>query len=263
MNFAQKLDAAILKNNSLLCVGLDPEVDDLIAFNKKIIDSTQTLVCCYKPNSAFYEAQGAAGIEALKQTVDYIHEVDAAIPVILDAKRGDIGNTNKGYIQFAFEYIGADALTLHPYMGGESLEPFFDVADKGYFVVCRTSNPGAGELQNLVIASPDGTAGRGNLKLFEFVAHQAASAWNKNNNVMLVVGATYPEDLQKVREIVGNMTLLVPGIGVQGGDVAKTLQAGLTTDKKGLIIAVGRSIINASDPRGEAERIKMEINTFR
>lgn len=258
MNFAQKLDGAVAKNNSLLCVNLDPTSPDLLEFNKKIIDATYDLVCCYKPNSAFYEAHGANGIEQLKQTIAYIHEKDSDLPIILDAKRGDIGNTNTGYATYAFEYLGADAITVQPYMGGESLVSFFEHADKGVFVLCRTSNPGAGEFQDLVIASEE----RSNLKFYEHVAHQALS-WNKHNNVMLVIGATYPDELKQVRQIVGDMTILVPGIGAQGGDLQSSLQAGLTPDKKGLIISVGRSIINAADVRGEAEKMRDSINTFR
>ncbi len=209
MNFAQKLARAIAKNNSLRCVNLDPETENLFEFNKKLIDATQTLVCCYKPNSAFYEAQGATGIEALKKTVDYIHKKNSEIPVILDAKRGDIGNSNKAYAKFAFEYIEADAITVAPYSGGEALAPFLDQADKGIIVWCRSSNNGAGEFQDLFVTSSatltahvisiEPQATRDPIKLYEFVAHQASKSWNKNNNVMLVVGATYPADLKKVR----------------------------------------------------------------
>lgn len=254
MTFVQKLDVAVAKNNSLLCINLDPTSDDLLEFNKKIINETYDLVCCYKPNSAFYEAQGAEGIEKLKETVEHIRKVNPELPVILDGKRGDIGNTNMGYIQFAFNYVGADALTLHPYMGDESLQPFFEKIEKGFFILCKNSNPGSGEFQDLMI---DGK------RLFINVAERVSKNWNKNNNVMLVVGATYPDELKQVRQIVGDMTILVPGIGAQGGDLEQTLKAGLTSNKKGLIISVGRSIINATDVRGEAEKVRDEINKYR
>lgn len=254
MNFQTKLDNAISKNNSLLCIALDPESEHLFDFNKKIIDATHNLVCAYKPNSAFYEAFGATGLEQLKQTVDYIRQVSPELPIILDSKRADIGNTNHGYVTFAFDYLGVDAITVNPYMGGEALQPFFEKSEKGIIVMCRTSNPGAGEFQDLL---------SDNKPLYQHVAEKASGVWNKNGNVMLVVGATYPDELQKVREIVGDMTLLVPGIGAQGGDLGKTLTAGLTADKKGLIIVVGRSIINAVNPAEEAKKIKEEINKYR
>ncbi|OGK21939.1 orotidine 5'-phosphate decarboxylase [Candidatus Roizmanbacteria bacterium RIFCSPHIGHO2_02_FULL_37_13b] len=256
MTFQQKLDSAILKNNSLLCINLDPDekTSDLFEFNKKIIDETHGLVCCYKPNSAFYEAQGAPGIEALKRTIDYIHRVTSGLPVILDAKRGDIGNTNRGYVRYAFEYLNADGIVVNPYMGGEALSLFFDQKEKGIVVMCRTSNPGAGELQNLI---SDGKP------LFQHVAEKVATAWNKNGNLMVVVGATYPEELQKVREIVGDMTILVPGIGAQGGDLEKTLKVGLNSKKAGLIIAVGRSIIYSENVKKETEKLRNQINLLK
>jgi len=247
MTFLQKLDKSIKKNNSLLCVGLD---NGDFKFNKKIIDQTFDLVCAYKPNSAFYEAKGAKGIEELKKTFNYIQKKYPLIPIILDAKRGDIGNTNEGYVKFAFEYLKADAITLHPYLGKEALQPFIEQKEKGCFILCKTSNPGSGEFQDI-----------GNLYLT--VAKNVSKSWNYNNNCGLVVGATYSKDLAKVRKIVGNMPILVPGIGAQGGDLEKTLKAGLTKEKSGLIINSSRGIIFTENPRTAALKLRNEINKFR
>lgn len=266
MGFSDKLEAAIKKNNSLLCVGLDADINKLpqefqgksdgqFEFNKMIIDATHDLVCAYKPNSAFYEADGTAGIDNLKLTFEYIRMTYPDIVTILDAKRGDIGNTNDGYSTFAFDYLGADSITLHPYMGRESLQPLLDKKDKGCIVLCRTSNPGAGELQDLKI---DGK------ELYKIVAEKVAKEWNTQRNCLLVVGATVPEELAQVRAIVGDdMTFLVPGIGAQGGDIEKTVKAGKNLKGTGMIINSARSIIFATDPRAEAQKLRDEINSFR
>lgn len=272
MNFQQKLDNIISRNNSLLCVGLDPDLDKLpkhllnlddpiFEFNKAIIDATHDLVCAYKPNSAFYEELGSDGIDQLKQTCDYIYTTYPQIPIILDAKRADIGSTNKGYVKFTFEYLNVDAVTLHPYLGSEALAPFLERQDKGCIILCRTSNPGAGEFQDIVL---------NNEPLYIHVAKKVVSAWNKNNNCMLVVGATYPEELKKVRDLAGDMTFLVPGIGAQGGDIEKTVKAGLNSHKKGMIINSSRGIIFASNgtdfaekARQEAQQLQNEINRYR
>lgn len=265
MTFQEKLDHITDKNNSLVCVGLDPEFEKLpdaiknlaypqVEFNKKIIDATHDLVCCYKPNSAFYEALGAEGIENLKQTCDYIRKAYPEIPILLDAKRADIGNTNKGYVSFAFDYLKVDAITLHPYLGGEAIKPFLDRADKGCIVLCRTSNPGAGELQDLKINGEP---------LYKHVARKVANEWDANKNCMLVVGATYPEELKEIRGIAPDMTFLIPGIGAQGGDVEKTVENGLRSDKKGLIISSSRGITFAESPRDEAMKLRDEINSYR
>lgn len=251
MTFLQKLEKAIRKNNSLLCVGLD---NSSFEFNKKIIDQTYDLVCAYKPNSAFYEANGAEGIKQLKKTFSYIQKKYPAIPTILDAKRADIGNTNQGYVKFAFDYLRADAITLHPYLGGEALQPFLDQKEKGCFILCKTSNTGAGEFQDIK---------NENKPIFLTVAINVSENWNKNNNCCLVVGATYPEELSKVRKIVKDMLILVPGIGAQGGDLEKTLKAGLTKDKSGLIISISRAIIFAKDIRAESLKYRNEINKYR
>lgn len=271
MTFQQKLDIIVKKNKSLVCVGLDSDIDKIplhikeikhpqSTFNKMIIDATHDLVCAYKPNSAFYEARGKAGIEALKMTCDYLKEKHPEIIIILDAKRGDIGSSNNAYIKYAYDYLGVDAITVHPYLGREALQPFLDLKDKGCIILCKTSNPSSDEFQNLYLSH-----GRGQDRkpLYKIVAKQVTHKWNKNNNCMLVVGATYPEELAEVRKIVGDMTLLVPGIGAQGGDLEATLKAGLNSKKRGLIINSSRGIIFAKSPRDEAKKLKQDINQYR
>jgi orotidine-5'-phosphate decarboxylase len=272
MTFFQKLDNIIQKNNSLLCIGLDSDFDKLpdflkknefpqFAFNKKIIDVTKYLVCSYKINSAFYEARGEKGVRELKLTCDYLHQNHPDIPIILDAKRADIGNTNKGYVTFAFNFLCTDAVTIHPYLGREAVQPFLDLADKGIIILCRTSNPGASELQNLPVE---------NEPLYKVLAKKIVNEWNTNGNCLLVVGATFPNEMQEIRKIAGDMTFLVPGIGAQGGDLEKTLRYGLNSKKAGLVIHAARSIIFADNnnefaeaARNEAEKLKNEINKFR
>lgn len=265
MAFQEKLDIAIAKNNSLLCVNLDPVIakmpasiaaspQPLFQFCKQIVDQTAEVVCSFKPNSAFFEAQGKEGIEQLKMICDYIQNRFSEVPIILDAKRGDIGNTNLGYITYAFDYLKVDALTLSPYMGYQSLTPFFELTDKGFFVLCKTSNKGAEELQDVQVE------GR---PLYLYLAEKIAMGWNTNGNVMLVVGATYPDDLAKIRQTISDVTILVPGVGAQGGDLQAVLDCGLNRAKKGLIIAAGRSIIYADSPKSEAEKMRDEINKHR
>jgi orotidine-5'-phosphate decarboxylase len=273
MTFLEKLDACVSKNNSLLCVGLDPDMAKLpkhvreaetpyFAFNKAIIDATADLVCAYKPNSAFYEARGAAGIEELKQTCAYIREKAPAVSIILDFKRGDIGNTNNYYAQFAFEYVGADAITIHPWSGREGLQAFLDREDKGIIVWCKGSNSGSGEFQDLE------TNGR---KLYLQVAQNVKNDWNGHGNCLLVVGATYPRELAEIRNLVGDeMVFLVPGLGAQGGDVEAAMKAGLSRAGRGLIVNSARSIIYASGgedfaeaARREAASLKDLINKYR
>ncbi|HLL60834.1 MAG TPA: orotidine-5'-phosphate decarboxylase [Candidatus Nitrosocosmicus sp.] len=255
MKFLEKLNTIIEKNNSLLSIGLDPNMEKIpeflrsreysfFEFNKAIVTLTSDLVCAFKPNSAFYEALGVEGINQLKMTCDYIREQYPDVVIILDAKRADIGSTNEGYAQFVFEYLRADAITVNPYLGEEALEPFLQYEDKGIIVLCHTSNPGADEFQNLIV---DGE------ELYKHVARNVSKKWNKNNNCLLVVGATYPDEIRAVRDIVGDMTILVPGIGAQGGDLEKTLQAGLNKDNNGLIIHSGREIIYASNQEAFAD----------
>lgn len=286
MTFQQKLDKIVKKNKSLVCVGLDSDYEKIpkflkgkkfpqFEFNKAIIKATADLVCAYKPNSAFYEARGEEGIADLKMTCDFLRKNYPEIPIILDAKRGDIGSSNDGYLKYAFDYLGADAITLHPYLGKEALMPFLARKDKGCIILCKTSNPGAGEFQNLIISQTSlptwiDRSQVGQAKLYQLVAEKTAKEWNFNQNCFLVVGATYPEELKEVRKIVGEMTLLVPGIGAQGGDLEKTLKAGLNSKNKGLIINSSRAIIFASSgkdfaekAREEAERLRKEINQYR
>lgn len=272
MTFQQKLDAIVDKNNSLLCIGLDSDFDKLpdhlkssenpqYEFNKEIIETTYDFVCAYKPNTAFYEARGEQGISELKMTTDYLRQNHPDIPIILDAKRADIGNTNKGYIDFAFKYLWSDAITLHPYLGSEAIQPFLDLDDKGIIILCKTSNPGAAELQDLIL---------GEEKLYKIIAKKVATEWNKNKNCLLVVGATYPEVLAEIRKIVGEMSLLVPGVGAQGGNIESVIKAGINSRNTGLIINASRSIIFASSSadfaekaRAEAIKLKDEINLYR
>ncbi|MBI2039823.1 orotidine-5'-phosphate decarboxylase [Candidatus Microgenomates bacterium] len=233
------------KDGKFVCVGLDSA--DL-KLNKSVIDQTFDLVCAYKPNSAFYEAAGAKGWESLKQTINYVHQKDSSIPVILDAKRGDIGNTNEEYTKAAFDGLGVDAVTVHPYLGKESLEPFLKRSDRGVLVLVKTSNPGAGEFQDLKIEGKP---------LYQVVAEHVKS-WNTNNNVGVVVGATYPEELKKAREIVGDMPILIPGIGAQGGEV-NMLKNGLDSNRAGIIVSSSRAIILADNPRGATLKLHQQI----
>lgn len=270
--FHEKLDAIISQNNSFLCVGLDSDVPKLpkhlknekypqFAFNKAIIDATHDLVCAYKPNSAFYVARGDKGIIELKMTCEYLHDTYSDIPIILDAKCGDIGSTNEGYVTYAFDWLGSDAITLHPYVGKDAILPFLKRKEKGCFILSRTSNPGAREIQDLK------TNGK---PLYQVIAEKVAREWNTNGNCGLVVGATYPEELAEVRKIAGDMTFLVPGIGAQGGEVEKTVRAGLNSKGTGIIINISRSIIFASGivkfaeySRRECLRLLNEINNYR
>jgi orotidine-5'-phosphate decarboxylase len=272
MNFLDKLKKIFRKNNSLLCVGLDSELNKIpknikskknpqFEFNKKIIEQTHDLVCAYKPNIAFYEACGLDGLYDLKYTMDYLKNKHPDIPVIMDAKIADIGNTNIGYAKFIFEYFQGDAVTLHPFLGKEALKPFFEYKDKGIFILCRTSNPGAGEFQDLEV---------GRKPLYQVVASNISKGWNYNDNCGLVVGATYPTELKIVRHIVGDLPILIPGIGAQGADIEKTVKSGI--DKNGInaIINSSRSIIFASSgenfaqkARFEAKKHKNEINKYR
>ena len=242
MRFFDKLANASRKNGSLLCVGLDPDlalmpIDDVAEFNRAIIEATSDLVCAYKPNIAFYEALGEKGMAALHDT---LAAIPSDIPTICDAKRGDIGNTAKAYAHALFDHLRFDAVTLNPYLGGDALEPFLERDDKGCIILCRTSNPGARDLQDLPIAGEGGQR-----PLFEAVAAMA-NRWNSRGNVGLVVGATYPDELRRVRAICPEMTFLVPGVGAQGGDIAAVMANGLDAKGGGLIINVSRQVLYAS-----------------
>ena len=260
MNFQDKLDKAISKNNSLLCVGLDPDFTKLkkgqsqFEFNKKIIDQTANLVCAFKPQIAFYAAAGLKGLEDLKKTITYIHENYQNVPVLLDAKRGDVGSTSEMYVKEVFAFLKADAVTINPYLGEDSLEPFLKRRDKGIVVLCRTSNPSATDFQDLKV---DGEL------LFIKVARKILDWDKKYKNLLMVVGATYPNEMKKIREIAPQMTFLVPGVGSQSGDLENTLRNGLRKDGTGLIISSSRGIIYAQDPKLAAQKLKDEINKFR
>jgi orotidine-5'-phosphate decarboxylase len=247
-----------------LCIGLDTNYVQLpthfqqavhpgiglFNFNKAIIDATHDIVCAYKPNQAFYEAHGEFGLQALHNTIAYIQQVAPDVPVILDAKRADIENTNMGYIQEAFEYLKADAITVHPYLGAEALQPFLAQKNKGIIVLCRTSNPGSSEFQNLMINGEP---------LYHVVARHVAKKWNIHGNCGLVAGATHIEELHTIREVVGDdMPLLIPGIGTQGGDLQKTIKASKNSIGKGMIISASRSIIFASSGEDFAEAARKE-----
>jgi orotidine-5'-phosphate decarboxylase len=235
----------------------------MFRFNQEIIDATYDLACAYKPNTAFYEAQGQQGIVALKRTIEYINNTFPNIPVILDAKRGDIGNTNNGYVRAAFDDLGADAVTVHPYLGREAMKPFLGRSDKGIIVLVRTSNPGAGEFQDL----PVGERGE---PLYRVIARNVAESWNENGNCAVVVGATYPRELAEVRAVVGDMPILIPGIGAQGGEIEATVTAGKDSRNEGMIINSSRGIIFASNDRDFAlaarevtQQLTDEINRYR
>lgn len=248
-DFLQKLEQK-WKEKKFVCVGLDPDFEKLpssiksaqkgesvFQFNKAVIDATADIVCAFKPQSAFYEVLNSDGWIALEKTVEYIHQKYPDVPVIMDAKRGDIGTTNQGYIEAFFTRMSCDAITLHPYLGSEALRPFLDLKDKGIIILVRTSNPGSGEFQDLLV---DGKP------LYQVVAARIAKEWNKNNNCAVVVGATYPEELKAVREIIGEMPILIPGIGAQGGDLEAAVKNGLNSKGGGIIISSSRGIIYAS-----------------
>jgi len=240
--FFELVESCSQKNNSLLCIGLDtdpnriPQIlqndaDPIFSFNREIIDATCDLVSCYKPQIAYYGAIGAE--ESLQKSIDYAH--GKGIPVILDAKRGDIGSTAEKYAEEVFNRYSADAVTINPYMGLDSMQPFLDYADKGIFILCRTSNPGGSDIQNLVLESGQ--------KVYEHIAELASSDWNRNRNIALVVGATRPEEIADIRDITGDMTFLLPGVGTQGADIASMMKSG---QGGRMIISSSRSIIYAS-----------------
>ncbi len=241
--FLEKLTLAAARNNSLLCVGLDPDPAklppgvDVLSFNKAIIQATRHSVCAYKPNLAFYEALGAEGWRILKETIDSVPD---DIPVIADAKRGDIGNTARAYAAAIFEQLGFDAVTVSPYMGRDSIEPFLNYRDRGIFILCRTSNPGAADFQSLPVRVEDAEK-----PLFQVVARKAHE-WNSAGNVGLVVGGTFPEELRSIRQAYPGMLLLVPGVGAQGGDLNTVLTCGAGHDGQGLIVNISRQILYAS-----------------
>ncbi|AUL98848.1 orotidine-5'-phosphate decarboxylase [Rhodocyclaceae bacterium] len=246
MHFMTALKAAWRQRNSLLCVGLDPDPgrfpphlagrpQAIFEFCREIVDATADLVCAFKPQIAYFAAHRAE--DQLEALIEHIHTHHPAVPVILDAKRGDIGSTAAQYALEAFERFKADAITVNPYMGRDSVEPYLAYGDKGVILLCRTSNPGGADLQCLDV---------GGERLFERVARLVADEWNANGNCALVVGATFPAEIARVRALTGELPLLVPGIGAQGGDIAATVAAGRTADGCGLIINSSRAILYAS-----------------
>lgn len=262
MEFREKLEKAQEKNRSLLCVGLDPQpelmpIRDVAGFGRAIVEATSDLVSAYKPNLAFYEALGLEGLRALEKTLSFI---PPSIPVIGDAKRGDVGPSARAYARALFEVWGFDAATVSPYLGYDSLEPFLEYRERGVFLLARTSNRGAGDFQEL---SCEGKP------LYELVALKAMD-WNRYGNIGLVAGATYPEGLRKVRQLCPDMLLLIPGIGAQGGNLGQAVACGLDGRGKGAIFATSREVLYASrgedfalGAREKAEGIRAEIERRR
>ena len=246
--FTQHLDAICDTNQTLLCVGLDPDptllpIKDVAEFNKAIVDATHDLVCAYKPNIAFYEALGLPGLEALQKTVQHIRDVNPSIIILIDAKRGDIGNTSAAYAKALFEVWDFDAATVSPYLGSDGLQPFLEYKNKGVFILCRTSNPGAKDFQDLVVVPKES---RENARpLYEMVAISALE-WNKSGNVGLVLGATYPEELKAVRDICPDLPFLIPGVGSQGGQLEQAVQLGVNALGRRALINSSRGVIYAS-----------------
>lgn len=283
-NFIQMLEAKWAEGK-FVCVGLDPDLDRLPAdlrerdgdadavkaFCLRIVEATHDLACAFKPNIAFFQAVGFMGMETLQETVLEIRRLAPDMPVILDAKVADIGNTNLGYVKTAFDYIEADAITVHPYLGQEAMKPFLDRKDKGVIVLCRTSNPGAGEFQDLpIMLGPEfrekleRAFGReipeSSVPLYQYLAYRVSRGWNANGNCCLVTGATYPEELAQVRKIVGDMPLLIPGVGKQGGDVNAVVKA---AGGKRMIINSSSGIIFAEDPRQATRELNKQIDLAR
>lgn len=272
MKFREKLLAAAGQNQSWLCVGLDPDPalmpehigrggEAILQFNRAIIESTFDLVCAYKPNAAFYEVLGAEGWTVLAETIKLVPDY---VPVILDFKRGDIGNTARMYAEAAFGQLGADAVTVSPYMGEDSVKPFLDFKDKGTFILCLTSNPSSADIQKKALADPEKS--QTETSLYRYVA-RLIRQWDTNDNAGIVVGATSPDELGLVRHDIGdNIPILIPGVGAQGGDLEKALQAGSNAAGRMAIINVARGVVYAGkgedfrqDVRRAAEKYRQAI----
>ena len=245
-SFRDKLDAACRANRSLLCVGLDPDpqrmpVADVFQFNKAIVDATADLVCAYKPNLAFYEALGLPGLEALQRTVEHIRGQAPEVVIIGDSKRGDIGPSAQAYATALFGVWGFDATTANAYGGGDTLQPFLEWPDRGVFIWCRSSNPGAADLQDLRVD------GEGTPVYQELAAR--SGMWAGNGGLGLVLGATYPQELKRVRELCPEAPFLIPGVGAQGGALAEAVSGGTDANGRNAVINSSRGVLYAS--RGE------------
>ncbi len=264
--FLGRLERACQVNRSLVCVGLDPDPDrlptpDVLEFNRAIVDATRDLVCAYKPNLAFYEALGLAGLQALGSTVEYIHRVSPDTLVIGDGKRGDVGPSGEAYARAAFEVWGFDAVTVNAWGGLDSIAPFLEDAERGAFVWCRGSNPGSADLQDLTVDS-----GKGPIAVHQHLARLSRS-WNRTGNIGLVVGATYPQQLREVRAACPDMPILIPGVGAQGGDLQAAVELGTDTRGRLAIVNSSRGIIYASSgadyaaaARARTEELREDIN---
>ncbi len=266
MTFIQMLQVAQRENGSMLCVGLDPdparfpaamkgEASKIYDFCAAVVDAAADLVIAFKPQIAYFAAHRAE--LQLEHLIQHMRRVAPHVPVILDAKRGDIGSTAQQYAKEAFERYGADAVTLSPFMGLDSIEPYLKYEGKGAFLLCRTSNPGGDDLQNQRLASVDGQP-----LLYEHVARLAQGPWNRNGQVGLVVGATYPSELARVRELAPTVPLLIPGVGAQGGDAAATVQAAWRPDAP-IVVNSSRAILYASDAADFAEAARREARRTR
>lgn len=276
-------------DGKFVCVGLDSEfgkipefvrrdtvgiANAIVAFNRAIVEATKDIALAYKPNLAFYEEHGSEGMSAFQRTIADINAIAPKVPVIADGKRADIGNTNNGYVASMFEVMQADACTVHPYLGAEALQPFLARSEKGIIVLCRTSNPGAGEFQDMDVAGD--MVPSGYMPLYKYVAYRVSSVWNKNYNCALVVGATYSKELREVRELVGNMPILIPGVGFQQKgvpietQVEQVVSAGKDSKGQGMIVNSSRGIIFASNgedfaevARRETQKLHNLINRYR
>jgi orotidine-5'-phosphate decarboxylase len=257
VTFLEKLLAASRRNQSLICVGLDPEEallpehlrdqpNAILTFNRAIIEATADFVCAYKPNLAFYESLGPPGLVILQET---LRSIPGHIPTIGDAKRGDLGNTARHYARALFDVYGFDAVTVNPYMGYDSLQPFLDYHDKGILILCRTSNPGARDLQDRLVSQGQEQP----TPLYENVARQVLK-WNAAGNAGLVVGATYPEELRQIRQIAPELPILIPGLGAQGGDLAAAAREGTDAAGERAILSTSRAALYASNGRDFAEK---------
>ena len=256
--FRAKYDSAAARNGSLLCVGLDPDPARIpqgvstLDFLLRVVEATADLVCCYKPNAAFFEAEGPAGVGVLQEL---IRRIPDDVPVLLDAKRGDVGHTAEAYARAVFDALGADAVTLNPYLGGDAVTPFLRYEDRHSFVLCRTSNPDAGDLQDL----PSDESGT---PLYLRVA-ELANDWNTRGNVGLVVAATYPEEAARIRARCPDLLFLLPGVGAQEGALGAAVRASLDAAGGGILVNASRSVLYADSPREEAERLRAAINDAR